>query len=105
MKPSSLIFLALYLSCKILSFPSSKGTWGCVPEDAAVIHDMGTVSSGAVVNSGGSGGKAGGAVSDGEVVPALEHGMDWVCSAGWLSRGKVFSLVAHLCSKVDQTCV
>ena len=43
---------------------------------------MGTVSSGAVVNSGGSGGKAGGAVSDGEVVPALEHGMDWVCSAG-----------------------
>jgi len=66
---------------------------------------MGTISGGAVADSGGGGSETGGAVSEGEVIPALEHGVDRVCSAGWLSRGKVLALVANLRSKVCQTCV
>lgn len=77
-----------------------------VPEKATIIDDTGTVGSGsAVADFSGGSGEAGDAVSGGEVVPALKHCIDRIWSAGWLSCGKVLSLVANLCSKVSQTCV
>jgi len=55
----------------------------CVPEEAAVVNDTGTVSSGgAVANLGVGGGEAGSAVGVGEVVPALNHGIDRTRSGG-----------------------
>ena len=78
---------------------------GCVPEEATVINDAGSISSGTVTYSGGSSSKTVGAVSVGKVVPTLEHGKDRVCSGGWLRRGEVLALVAHLHSKICQTCI
>lgn len=55
---------------------------GCVLEEAAVINYMGSIGSDrAVPDFGSRSGEAGGAVSVGVVVPALEHGIDRVCSA------------------------
>jgi len=80
--------------------------WKGVPEEAAIIDSSGTVDSGgAVADFGGRGGKAGGAVRDREVVPALKHGIDRISSGGCFSRCKVLALVANLCCQIIQTCV
>lgn len=84
----------------------TKNGWRVVPKEAAIINDTGTVGAGGTVTDlGGGDGEAGGAVSVGEVVPALEQSINRVCSPCLLCDGKVLALVPHLCSQVCQSSV